>query len=70
MSKKSIQQSMRIPRDLHDAGTAVYNERRKTEVKVSLTDVLMGWARKGARAEGVNVAEVVPRDEAEREVKA
>ncbi len=70
MSKKTIQQSMRIPRDLHEVGTEALHEKQKTDIKVSLTDVLMGWARRGAIAEGRDLAPVAPRDREPLEVKA
>lgn len=70
MSKRTIQQSMRIPRDLHEAGTERLHERQRTETKVSLTDVVMDWARKGAIAEGVAIEPVQPRDRAPLEPMA
>lgn len=70
MSKRTIQQSMRIPVDLHEVGTTALHEKQKTDIKVSLTDVLMGWARRGAIAEGRNIAPVAPRDAAPMEVEA
>lgn len=58
MAKKSIQQSVRIPRDLYEAGTVRLIELRKITTRVSMTDVIMTWARRGAIAEGVKLAEV------------